>query len=58
MALNNNKNQPQIGIGEFIRKSITLRNKDFKKAMRLKNDDENINNIEIIAQPMEAYDRS
>ncbi|MDR2731926.1 MAG: hypothetical protein LBB36_01775 [Fibromonadaceae bacterium] len=58
MSFNNKSNLAQVGIGEFIRKTIALNNRDFKKAMRLKNDDDNINEIEIIAQPMDTYDRN
>ena len=58
MASNRESQHKQLGIGEFVRKTIALSNRDFKKAMRLKNDDDSINDIEIIAQPMGAYDRN
>ncbi len=51
-------NKEQIGIGEFVNRAIALPDDEFEKAMRLDNSDDNIDDIEIIAMPLEVYERS
>jgi hypothetical protein len=53
-----NKKLPLVGLGKFTSEAIALSNKDFKKAMLLRNDDESIENIKMVRQPMDVYDRS
>jgi hypothetical protein len=48
----------QVGIGEFMDRAIALPDDEFEKAMRLDNSDDNIDEIEIIAQPLDKYERS
>jgi hypothetical protein len=60
MAFNNSDNA-QVGIGEFVRNAIGLDDNEFKAAMRLDNNDKDIDDIDIPAwkqDEMEAYDRS
>ncbi len=47
-----------VCLREFIHRRVTLPNDEFEKAMRLENNDEDINNIEIVAQPLDTYDRN
>ena len=49
-----------IGIGEFTRHAIGLEDEEFRNAMRLDNNDKNINDIEIPAWKngeIEAYEK-
>jgi len=55
MAKNNKKN---VCLREFIHKAVALPDDEFEMAMRLENNDEDINNIKIIAQPLDSYDRN
>jgi len=51
----------RIGIGEFVRNTIKLLDKEFEKAMRVDNKDDDINDIEIILltkDAIELYERS
>jgi hypothetical protein len=48
----------QIGVGEFMDKTLGLSNEEFEKAMRLGNRDDSIDEIEIVAQPLDIYERS
>jgi hypothetical protein len=52
------ENCPRIGIGEFTRNALSLPDNEFEAAMRSENNDKSINEIEIIAQPLELYDRN
>ncbi len=55
MALNGSSH---AGLRDFIHNSVALNDDEFEKAMRLENNDDNINEIEIIAQPLDSYDRN
>jgi len=51
----------RIGIGDFVRETITLLDSGFEKAMRVDNKDDDINDIEIILltkDAIEIYERS
>jgi len=47
-----------VCLREFIHKAVALPDNEFEMAMRLENNDEDINNIKIIAQPLDSYDRN
>jgi hypothetical protein len=47
-----------VCLKEFIHKTVTLPDDEFEKAMRLENNEEDINNIKIITQPLDAYFRA
>jgi hypothetical protein len=57
MALNSEIGR-QVGLREFIHNAVALPDNEFEKAMRLENNDENINDIRIIAPPLDIYDRN
>jgi len=44
-----------VCLREFIHKTVALPDDEFERAMRLENNDEDINNIKIIAQPLDTY---
>ena len=44
-----NENYRQVGLREFIHRAVALPDDEFDKAMRLNNNDENINDVKIIA---------
>jgi len=48
----------QISLGEFVHNAIGLPDEEFEKEMRLDNSDDNIDEIEIIAPPLDKYERS
>ena len=53
-------NQTRVGIREFVHKAIRLDNEAFKEAMRLDNNDKDIDNINIPAwteDEINAYGR-
>ena len=53
-------NNAHIGIGEFTRNALALPDNEFEQAMRLDNDDKNINNVKInvlTKETIEAYER-
>jgi hypothetical protein len=51
-------NSKKIGIGDFKRYALALPNEEFEEAMRSENSDKSIDDVRIIAQPLEAYERS
>ncbi|MDR3001770.1 MAG: hypothetical protein LBU89_10960 [Fibromonadaceae bacterium] len=54
------ENNNCIGVGAFVRNAIKLPNNEFEKEMRLDNDDESIDNVEMITlteDAIEAYER-
>jgi len=54
------ENHTSMSIGEFTRYAIGLEDNEFKNAMRLDNNDKNINDIEIPAWKngeIEAYEK-
>ncbi|MDR1811414.1 MAG: hypothetical protein LBQ87_01140 [Candidatus Fibromonas sp.] len=57
MSFNSEKGT-QAGLRGFIHDSVALSDDEFEKAMRLENNDDNINNIEIVALPLDIYDRN
>jgi hypothetical protein len=52
------ENRPRIGFGEFTRNALALPDDEFEQAMRSENNDKNINEIKIIAHPLDSYDRN
>lgn len=52
-----NETSSLSGLREFIHKSVALSDDEFERAMRFDNNDHSIEDIEIIAQPLETYDR-
>jgi len=52
------KGKKSVCLREFINTAVALPDDEFEKAMRLENNDEDINNIKIIAQPLDSYDRN
>jgi len=55
------ENNLRIGIGDFVHNAIRLSDDEFEKAMRLDNNDKDINDVEIIAltkDTIERYERS
>ncbi|MDR1811551.1 MAG: hypothetical protein LBQ87_01875 [Candidatus Fibromonas sp.] len=57
MSFDSGKNA-QAGLRGFIHDSVALSDDDFEKAMRLENNDNNINDIEIMALPLDITTRS
>jgi hypothetical protein len=50
-----------VGTGEYMDRTLALPNEEFKKAMRLENDDKNIDEVEMIAwtdSAIMAYERN
>jgi hypothetical protein len=54
----NSENSTQASLRGFIHDSVALSDGEFEKAMRLENNDDNINEIEIVALPLDIYDRN
>jgi hypothetical protein len=55
------ENNSRVGIGDFVRNSIRLSDDEFEMAMRLDNNDKDIDNVGIIAltkDAIESYERS
>jgi hypothetical protein len=51
------ENSTRASLRGFIHDSVALSDEEFEKAMRSENNDDDINKIEIIAQPLDTYDR-
>jgi hypothetical protein len=59
--INSNETRKRVGIGEFMDKALSLPNEEFEKAMRLDNNDKDINEIKMVAwteDEIEAYERN
>jgi len=55
------ENKTTVGIGEFVRNAIALSDDEFEFAMKLDNDDESIDEVDMITlteDAIKAYERS
>ena len=51
-------NGTNASVRNFIHDSVALSDDEFEEAMRLENNDDDINEVEIVALPLDIYDRN